>query len=77
LKTTSINPISSINSGSEVDPFTCSEQEFLDEIKRLDSIAKVASKQAIEYYKKAKEHTAELPQSHPVVFSIVHSTAVL
>ena len=72
-----ISQKSTINSGSEIDPFTCDEQEFLDEMKRLDAIARVASKQAAEYYKKAKEHTAELPQSHPVVFSIVHTISVM
>ena len=47
--------------GSDFDPFICREQEFLDERKRLEAIGKVATKQALEYYKRAREHVALLP----------------
>ena len=41
--------------------FTCSDFEYKAEMTRLDNIAKVADKQAIEYYRRAREHVAMLP----------------
>jgi hypothetical protein len=57
---------------SYIDP-----RKMIDEQHRLDTIAKKARKEALKYYKLAKQKTESIPQCSPIVFQTVMSHACL